>query len=1076
MVRFQLKGLKQPGFFFGILLVLFSFQSKAQIDLLPPGDGDFENALTTFTDNGWTTVQGGDNRIWRIGTLAGSASGTNAAYTGTATNYNGINLERVNHFYRDVVIPAGATNVQLSFYYRQPNIDDTYDFFFMSTTDPSNTPQQDIIPGAGYNVLFSNTATPYPAFTLMGPFDLTALAGTTVRLVFSVQSDGITPIANPAVDDIALSYIPSGYNMRVAVVNTPVSPACYTSSEVVEISVENTGNVDLDLSTNPLTINASMAGPNPVAFAPVILNTGMFMQGTSQAITLSASYDMSATGNYVLTASTSVVGDAATGDDTLVVNFEKFDNPVAVLTPASAAYCEGGSVNLLVEPASVAAPIDYSNNNAYPIPDAVANGVTSPIAVNSAVTANSLIACTVNIDHTYVGDLTLILTAPDGSTATLATEVGGLGVNYTGTVFTDTASTPIANGVAPFTGFFLPEQAFANLTGPATGTWSLNVADNALFDDGTLLNWSISLPSPAGIAAYSWSPATGLSAVNIPNPVANPTSTTTYTVTITDYVGCIGTGTVAVTVNPISNVSQNLNLCAGDSIVVGSNVYTSDGVFTDLLQSSFGCDSTVTTTITLLQPSSGSQTLTLCSGDTLTVGGNSYFTSGIYTDVLPAANGCDSTVTSNLTILPAATAAQSVFLCAGDSIVVGVNTYNTSGVYTDVFIAANGCDSVLTTTLSVSPTIQNNQNISICAGDSIVVGSNTYSVSGVYNDLFVAANGCDSTVTTNLTVNAAITATQNLIICPNDSVVVGTSVYNTTGTYTDLLISASGCDSLVTTNLTVNIILNVNQFVNICAGDSLVVGSNVYDSTGVYVDLLSSSAGCDSLVTTNLTVNSAVTFTQSPSICAGEVFTVGTSTYTSSGTYTDLLVSSAGCDSTVTTVLTVNPLPTVALAAFANPFCLQTASYVLSGGSPAGGTYSGAGISSSPDFSPTVAGLGNHVITYSFTDANACSSSATQSLTVTDCTGLEELGLASLVSLYPNPNNGQFTLIIEETGLKQILISVMDLQGKEIFSVTENNLGHVYQKEINLEGVSTGIYFVRINADGKLATMKLMVD
>jgi hypothetical protein len=230
------------------------------------------------------------------------------------------------------------------------------------------------------------------------------------------------------------------------------------------------------------------------------------------------------------------------------------------------------------------------------------------------------------------------------------------------------------------------------------------------------------------------------------------------------------------------------------------------------------------------------------------------------------------------------------------------------------------------------------------------------------------------------------------------------------------------------------------------------------------------------LVTTNLTVNSAVTFTQSPSICAGEVFTVGTSTYTSSGTYTDLLVSSAGCDSTVTTVLTVNPLPTVALAAFANPFCLQTASYVLSGGSPAGGTYSGAGISSSPDFSPTVAGLGNHVITYSFTDANACSSSATQSLTVTDCTGLEELGLASLVSLYPNPNNGQFTLIIEETGLKQILISVMDLQGKEIFSVTENNLGHVYQKEINLEGVSTGIYFVRINADGKLATMKLMVD
>ena len=357
-----------------------------------------------------------------------------------------------------------------------------------------------------------------------------------------------------------------------------------------------------------------------------------------------------------------------------------------------------------------------------------------------------------------------------------------------------------------------------------------------------------------------------------------------------------------------------------------------------------------------------------------------------------------------------------------------------------------------------------------------MVGSNTYSVSGVYNDLFVAANGCDSTVTTNLTVNAAITATQNLIICPNDSVVVGTSVYNTTGTYTDLLISASGCDSLVTTNLTVNIILNVNQFVNICAGDSLVVGSNVYDSTGVYVDLLSSSAGCDSLVTTNLTVNSAVTFTQSPSICAGEVFTVGTSTYTSSGTYTDLLVSSAGCDSTVTTVLTVNPLPTVALAAFANPFCLQTASYVLSGGSPAGGTYSGAGISSSPDFSPTVAGLGNHVITYSFTDANACSSSATQSLTVTDCTGLEELGLGKSVQIYPNPNNGIFAISIIDAEFRTLQISVYDALGRELFANTFRDVYGNFTAPMALENIQSGVYFVRLTSDSKTSSLRLVIE
>jgi subtilisin-like proprotein convertase family protein len=1048
----------------------------AQVNLLAPSDGGFENSSTTFQDNGWTVVQGTDNRLWRVGTIGGSNSGVNAAYTGTLASYNGLNLERVNHFYRDVAIPAGATNVQLSFAYRQPTIDNTYDYFYASVTDVATFPAQDVAPGAAFNILFSNTGVAYAGFTQIGPFDLTSLAGTTIRLVFSAEADGVTPAANPAVDDIILSYIPSGYNMGISSIAAPVLPACYTNNETISVTVVNDGNQDLDLSINPLTIDASISGPNPVSFTPVILNSGIFTAGSSQTVVVSSGYDMSATGVYVVSATTTVTGDADAGNDTFTANYEKFDNPNGTVTPDVSAFCIGGSVNLFAEPLTVAPSVSLSNNNATIIPDANANGVNSVISVVSASAANEIVSCTVNINHTYTGDLTLVLTAPDGSFVTLAAEVGAGGINFTNTVFTDTALVPIANGTAPFTGYFNPQDAFAGLSGSANGNWTLNVADNAFLDDGSIISWSINFPAPNAVASYAWSPASGLSSTAIPDPVANPTTTTTYTVTLTDNIGCTGTGTALVTVHPTYNINQSLTLCTGDTLTIGNSVYTTVGNYTDVLTTVFGCDSIVNSNLTFNLPSLAYQSFNLCSGDTVPVGSNFYTTTGVYTDVLLAANGCDSTVTTDLTFIPSATASQSFVLCAGDSLVVGVNTYIVSGIYSNVFIAANGCDSTVTTDLTILPDNILNQSFSICGGDSINVGNNAYTITGIYTDLFVSVLGCDSTVITDLTVNANIGSNQSFSICFGDSVVVGNDVYNSSGVYTNTFISFTGCDSIVTTNLVVNSIINVNQTISICAGDSLMVGNSMYGSSGIYTDSLIASTGCDSIVTTDLTVLNALSSSQSPIICAGASFAVGNNTYTTSGTYTDVLLSSAGCDSTVTTNLTVNALPNVSLATFTEPFCIQAASYVLSGGTPSGGTYSGSGISTSPNFNPAGAGLGNHTIIYSFTDANACTASATQSLTVTDCTGLEELGFAGQINIYPNPNKGEFFISIDDANFQSLQISLYDQLGREIYSNLNKEVFGNFNKHVVLEDVAVGIYLLRLSNGEKMSSFRIIID
>ncbi|GAA4362026.1 hypothetical protein GCM10023185_29580 [Hymenobacter saemangeumensis] len=102
----------------------------------------------------------------------------------------------------------------------------------------------------------------------------------------------------------------------------------------------------------------------------------------------------------------------------------------------------------------------------------------------------------------------------------------------------------------------------------------------------------------------------------------------------------------------------------------------------------------------------------------------------------------------------------------------------------------------------------------------------------------------------------------------------------------------------------------------------------------------------------------------------------GVGSYTITYTFTD----GTGCSATATRTLEVRPLPSVTLAALAST-CVTAPAYALTGGSPAGGTYSGPGVSGG-QFNPATAGVGTHTITYSYTDGTGCSATATRPLTV----------------------------------------------------------------------------------------------
>ena len=388
--------------------------------------------------------------------------------------------------------------------------------------------------------------------------------------------------------------------------------------------------------------------------------------------------------------------------------------------------------------------------------------------------------------------------------------------------------------------------------------------------------------------------------------------------------GCDSVVTTTLVFKPNATGTETYDGCQGDgySVMVGTSLYNEgnpSGI--DTLVAANGCDSVVTTNLVFKPNATGSETYDGCQGDgySVMVGISLYNEgnpSGI--DTLVAANGCDSVVTTNLVFKPNATGSETYDGCQGDgySVMVGISLYNEgnpSGI--DTLVAANGCDSVVTTTLVFKPNATGTETYDGCQGDgySVMVGSSLYNEgnpSGI--DTLVAANGCDSVVTTTLVFKPNATGTETYDGCQGDgySVMVGTSLYNEGNpSGIDTLVAANGCDSVVTTSLIFKPNATGSETYDGCQGDgySVMVGTSLYNEGNPSgIDTLVAANGCDSVVTTTLVFKPNATGTETYDGCQGDGYSVmvGTSLYNEGNpSGIDTLVAANGCDSVVTTTL-----------------------------------------------------------------------------------------------------------------------------------------------------------------------------
>ena len=218
--------------------------------------------------------------------------------------------------------------------------------------------------------------------------------------------------------------------------------------------------------------------------------------------------------------------------------------------------------------------------------------------------------------------------------------------------------------------------------------------------------------------------------------------------------------------------------------------------------------------------------------------------------------------------------------------------------------------------------------------------------------------------------------------------------------------------------------------------------------------------GCSSI--TSITINQpiAIVSSQSPTVCAGGSVVVGTHTYSTTGTYMDVLTSFMGCDSTITTHLTVQNAIDISTSVTSQTITSNQngASYQWincgNGNTPINGA-------TSQNYLATSNGTYAVMITL-----NGCVNTSTCVTIAT--TGIHSISSSNeLLNVYPNPNSGSFTLN-SKTENTYYIINELGQTIQTLKLDASNNY------EANIQGLTSGVYYI-VNVNSNTPVRKRII-
>lgn len=230
----------------------------------------------------------------------------------------------------------------------------------------------------------------------------------------------------------------------------------------------------------------------------------------------------------------------------------------------------------------------------------------------------------------------------------------------------------------------------------------------------------------------------------------------------------------------------------------------------------------------------------------------------------------------------------------------GNYTWTTSGLYYDTIPGGGSVMDTIYVIHLTSGTTYRNLNAVSCENYISPSGNYTWFSSGIYSDTLVNSIGCDSVITIYLTINNSSTSQLLVTECLTYISPSGIYTWTTSGTYNDTITNIMGCDSILIIDLIINTPTISAVSVSSCGSYTSPSGNFVWSSSGTYTDTISNTVGCDSIISINLTVQQSTSSMINVTECGSYTSPSTNYTWINSGIFSDTIPNAQGCDSIIT--------------------------------------------------------------------------------------------------------------------------------------------------------------------------------
>ena len=287
-------------------------------------------------------------------------------------------------------------------------------------------------------------------------------------------------------------------------------------------------------------------------------------------------------------------------------------------------------------------------------------------------------------------------------------------------------------------------------------------------------------------------------------------------------------------------------------------------------------------------------------------------------------------------------------------------------------------------------------------------------------------------------------------------------VYTASAMFNDTINNVSGCDSVISIDLTINNSTSFTIFVTNC-GPYNDMNGNTYPADTLITETFVAANGCDSIQIIDLTIAEIYSLTDVISSCGDSYTWIDGNTYTANNnTATSSFLSTDGCDSIITLDLTLTSVDT---------------SVTVSGGGAVIANQSGAAYQwiDCDNGNAPIAGETSQTYNYTLIQGNVA-----VTITYMGCTETSNCHFVSALSLnesnpfeniniFPNPSHGPIT--VQLNGLNNVDLDLINIAGKKIVS-----LKNISDSKYVLDGtLPAGVYFLTLQAEGESQTYKLVI-